>query len=190
MTSAASSSIIVCCWLIFLFYWLVSALAAKATLEKKSLLSSLSYRIPAVLGGLLLWGRRQPHPLNEVLLPRTELTQTAGVIVCIAGLLLAIWARRTLGGNWSSTVTFKQGHELVKTGPYRLVRHPIYSALLLMCLGSAIEIGRLRGVFALLLIGLCFWIKLQQEETLMLRHFPDQYPAYRKEVRALIPFVL
>ena len=124
------------------------------------------------------------------LTPRTDTTQIIGAAICLAGLLVTIWARRTLAGNWSSDVTFKQGHELVKAGPYRFVRHPIYTGLLLMCLGSALDIGRLRGWLGLVLVFVGFWIKLKQEETLMLQHFPDDYPAYRKQVKALVPFVV
>jgi protein-S-isoprenylcysteine O-methyltransferase Ste14 len=87
-------------------------------------------------------------------------------------------------------VTFKQDHELVKTGPYRFGRHPIYTGLLVMCLGSGIEIGRVRCLLSLVMVGIGFWIKLKQEEALMLRHFPNEYPAYQKEVKALIPFVI
>jgi len=78
----------------------------------------------------------------------------------------------------------------MRTGPYRLVRHPIYTGLLLMCLGTAVDIGRVRGWLGLGLVFIGFWVKLRQEEKLLLRHFPDTYPAYRKEVKALIPFVL
>ena len=120
----------------------------------------------------------------------TDWTLALGALICASGLCFTIWARRILAGNWSSDVTFKQGHELVKTGPYRFVRHPIYTGLLTMCLGTAIEIGRLRCGLALPLMAAAFWIKLKQEERLMLRHFPDQYPAYQKHVKALIPYVV
>lgn len=103
---------------------------------------------------------------------------------------MTIWARKILAGNWSSDVTLKQGHELVKAGPYRFVRHPIYTGLLLMCLGAAIDIGLLRAWLGVALVFVGFWIKLNQEETLMLRHFPDDYPTYRKQVKALVPFVI
>jgi len=96
----------------------------------------------------------------------------------------------TLGGNWSSEVALKQGHELVKTGPYRFVRHPIYTGLLLMCLGTAIVPGQLRSWLGFLLLCAGFWIKLKQEETLMLQHFPDEYPVYRRQVKVLIPFII
>ena len=81
------------------------------------------------------------------------------------------------------------GHELIQRGPYRYVRHPIYTGILTMCFGTAIEIGRLGGWLALPLVMFAFWIKLKQEEALMLRHFPDEYPDYQKQVKALIPFV-
>jgi protein-S-isoprenylcysteine O-methyltransferase len=108
----------------------------------------------------------------------------------VSGLFVTLWARRTLAGNWSSDVTFKQGHELVRTGPYRFVRHPIYTGLLIMSLGTAIENGRLHCWLSIILTGIGFWIKLTQEERLLLRHFPDQYPAYRQQVKALVPFVI
>jgi protein-S-isoprenylcysteine O-methyltransferase Ste14 len=185
-----SDSIILGCWIIFLGYWLVSAQRAKAVAEKQSLLSALAHRIPVGLGWWMLAYPGLPPPMNLVLIPRTDWALVTGVMVCVFGLFITIWARRTLAGNWSSDVTFKQGHELVKTGPYRFVRHPIYTGLLVMCLGSAIEIGRLRCWLSIVVVGLGFWIKLKQEESLMLRHFPDAYPVYQKRVKALVPFVI
>jgi protein-S-isoprenylcysteine O-methyltransferase Ste14 len=122
--------------------------------------------------------------------PHTDLSRAIAAVVCVCGLCVAIWARRTLAGNWNSTVTFKQAHELVKTGPYRFVRHPIYTGILLMCLGTAMKAGQLHCWLGALLIGVGFWIKLRQEETLLLRHFPDEYPAYRKRVKALVPHII
>jgi protein-S-isoprenylcysteine O-methyltransferase len=105
-------------------------------------------------------------------------------------LLVTIWSRRTLGGNWSSEVAFKQGHELVKTGPYRYARHPICTGLLLMCLGTAVAVGQFHSWLGLLILCVGFWIKLMQEESLLLQHFPTEYPVYRKQVKALVPFVI
>jgi protein-S-isoprenylcysteine O-methyltransferase Ste14 len=113
-----------------------------------------------------------------------------GAVICLFGLFVTLWARWTLAGNWSSDVTFKQGHELVRTGPYRFVRHPIYTGLLMMALGTAINAGRLRCWLGIVVVGIGFWIKLKQEERLMLRHFPEQYPAYQKQVKAIVPFVI
>jgi protein-S-isoprenylcysteine O-methyltransferase Ste14 len=139
---------------------------------------------------VLLVARRLPAPLDRVLIPRAIWTLAIGAATCVFGLVVTIWARRTLASNWSSVVEFKQGHELVKSGPYRFVRHPIYTGLLIMFLGTALEIGLLRCWLAVPLVIIGFWIKLRQEEALLLRHFPQEYPAYCKRVKALVPFVL
>lgn len=183
-------SIILGCWIIFLTYWLISALAVKRTAEPQSLLSAIAHRIPIGLGWFLLAYQGLPPPMNLVLMPRTDWARVIGVVVCVFGLFVTIWARYRLAGNWSSNVTFKQRHELVQTGPYQFVRHPIYTGLLVMCLGSAMEIGRLRCFLSLVVVGIGFWIKLKQEERLMLLHFPDEYLNYQRRVKALVPFVI
>jgi protein-S-isoprenylcysteine O-methyltransferase Ste14 len=188
--ATVSNSIIIGCWIIFLAYWLISARRVKTTAERQTRASSFAHRIPVALSYVLLMNPGLPPPLNLVLTPRTDWAHVTGAVVCVAGLFVTVWARRTLAGNWSSTVTFKQGHELIKAGPYHFVRHPIYTGLLLMCLGSAIDIGRLRGWLGLAAMFFGFWIKLKQEESLLLRHFPDDYPAYKKQVKAIVPFVI
>jgi protein-S-isoprenylcysteine O-methyltransferase Ste14 len=185
-----TNSIIATCWFIFLIYWLVSAARAKVTAERQSLESALAHRIPVGLSFVLLISRTLPPPMNQLIVPHTDFALMSGAAVCVLGLLICIWARRTLAGNWSSNVTFKQDHELVRTGPYRFVRHPIYTGLLAMCLGTGIESGLLRCWLALLLMGIGFWIKLSQEERLMLRHFPEAYPIYKKQVKALVPWII
>ena len=108
----------------------------------------------------------------------------------LAGAAFTVWARVTLGRNWSAEVTFKQDHELIESGPYALVRHPIYTGLIAMALGTAINYGRAIG-FALLL-ALCagVWWKAREEEKIMTAHFADAYTEYRERVPAIIPFVL
>ena len=184
-------SIIIGCWIIFIGYWAVSAFGQKPMAEQKSFLSSLIYRIPLSLGGLLLWFPRFHHPpFTWHLTPTTDLVRLIGAVVCVLGLVVTIWARRTLAGNWSSEVALKKGHELVKTGPYHFTRHPIYSGLLLMCLGTALVVGQLSSWLGFLFLCIGFWLKLKQEETVMLQHFPDEYLAYQKQVKALVPFLI
>jgi protein-S-isoprenylcysteine O-methyltransferase Ste14 len=185
-----SGPIIIGCWIIFIVYWAISAFGQKPMAEQKGFLSSLIYRIPLTLGGFLLWCPKFSGLLNLRLTPHTDLARVTGAVVCIFGLLVTIWSRWTLGGNWSSEVAFKKGHELVKTGPYRFARHPIYTGLLLMCLGTAIVVGQFHSWLGFLLLCIGVWIKLKQEETLLLQHFPDEYPAYRKQVKALVPFLI
>ena len=187
---AIASQIIVTCWCIFLVVWLVSAFRTKRTVEKQSLASALAHRLPIGLGWWLLILPKWSRTADWQVIPRTACFQLTGAVICIYGLVFTLWARRTLAGNWSSDVTFKQDHELIRAGPYRIVRHPIYTGLLVMWFGTAIQIGQVRGIFSLLLVTIGFWIKLNQEERLMMQHFPDAYPAYRREVKALIPFVI
>lgn len=181
--------IILGCWMAFLLYWIFSAFAVKATAERKSFVSSLPYRIPLVIGLFVVVKIRWFYPWNLSLTPHTLLTSWIGAAVCVIGLGITIWSRWTLAGNWSSDVRFKQGHELVQRGPYRFVRHPIYTGILLMCLAPPIQYGRLHHWLGTLIIWIGIWVKLKQEETIMLQHFP-QYAEYRKRVKALVPFVL
>jgi protein-S-isoprenylcysteine O-methyltransferase Ste14 len=113
-----------------------------------------------------------------------------GAALTAAGLLFTVWARVHLGTNWSGTVTLKRGHELITSGPYAFVRHPIYTGLLLAFLGSALARDEWRGVLALALVALALWRKLRNEERWMREQFGDAYSAYSKRVAALVPRVL
>ena len=178
------------CWITFIAFWIVSAWRVKAITERQSILSALIHRIPLGMSYYLMVAWHLPPPLNEPVTPHAGWARVTGDVLCVLGLFVTLWARRTLAGNWSSDVTFKLGHELIKAGPYQFVRHPIYTGLLVMCFGTAIEIGRVRGWLALPLMAIAFWIKLKQEERLLLRHFPNEYPVYQKQVKALVPFVI
>lgn len=188
--TTATGNIIIACWCIFVIVWLINAFRTKRTAERQSLPSALAHRIPVGVGWWLLLIPKLPEPMRRQVIPRTALSQIVGTAICVLGLILTLWARQTLAENWSSDVTFKQNHELIRTGPYRIVRHPIYTGLLVMILGTAIHIGQVRGGVSLLLVAIGFWIKLSQEERLLLRHFPDVYPVYQREVKALVPFII
>jgi protein-S-isoprenylcysteine O-methyltransferase Ste14 len=188
--ASAFNSIILVCWIIFLLYWVLNAWRVKATAEKQSRWSAMAHRIPLGFSYILLVNGYLPAPMNLSVTPHAAWAQAMGAIVCVVGLFVTLWARWTLAGNWSSDVTFKHGHELIRSGPYQFVRHPIYTGLLAMGLGTALDIGRLRGWLALPLMAVAFWIKLRREEGLLMRHFPEEYPAYRKQVKALILFAI
>lgn len=180
---------IACCWAALVGFWIICAFSTKRTVERGGF---VGYRLlaGAVVIALLLAGRL----LHES--PHSQLWHTSlavGLVsdaIVLAGTAVAIWARVTLGGNWSAEVTFKQDHELIETGPYALVRHPIYSGLLLMALGTAIHDGRALafGLFAALCAAL--WWKARQEERIVSRHFPQAYADYASRVPAIIPHIL
>ena len=186
----STSEIIITCWCIFFLVWLVTAAKAKQTVEMQSSASMLAHRLPVGFGWWLLLFPNFPGEFNRQIWARTEELKMAGAVICVCGLVFTLWARYTLAGNWSSDVTFKQNHELIRKGPYRYVRHPIYTGLLVMFAGTSLYIGQLRCLLGFPLVAIGFWIKLKQEERLLVRHFPEAYPNYRREVKALVPFIV
>ncbi len=183
------AQLFVACWVALGIVWLVARLFQKRIAERQDLWGSVSWLPLYLLGFVLLWlGVR--GPLATRILPPTTIIETAGLLLTVAGLVLAVWARIVLGANWSGTVALKKDHELILTGPYALVRHPIYTALILMYLGTVIAIGAASGLLGLLPFTVSFWIKLKAEERLMLKAFGKRYEAYKKEVKALVPGVL
>jgi protein-S-isoprenylcysteine O-methyltransferase Ste14 len=171
-------------WLLLIVYLTVSAFGAKRDTEEH-MPQRLGLMVAMIAAFLL------PHlsafrfvnfvPVNAVL-------SSIGAIITVAGMAILIWARQSLGSNWSQIVSTKQGHELVTSGPYRYVRHPMYTGGLLACIGSAIVVGD-GFVFLLILLGSIFLWRVGAEDTLLARQFPDEFPDYARRTRALIPFL-
>jgi protein-S-isoprenylcysteine O-methyltransferase len=144
----------------------------------------------AVALGLLFSPWMRQGPLGWRVIPDSAVCAAAALALTVAGVGVAIWARFCLGRNWSAIVELKQGHALVRRGPYRVVRHPIYAGFLTEMLGTAIGCGDL-GAFLGVAVGLAGWLaKAHLEERFLLAQFPETYGEYRRQVRALIPFVL
>jgi len=178
-------------WIIFFSYWLIAARNTKKTVYRQKLQGRVFIAIRlAVCFALVYLPALSAGWLGVSYIPRTMPSEFIGNIVCISGFFFAIWSRRALGTNWSGEITLKENHQLIQTGPYRLVRHPIYTGLILAWLGTAITLGEVRGLVALVIAFLGLWSKLKEEETLLLRQFPEEYPEYQEQVKALIPFVL
>jgi protein-S-isoprenylcysteine O-methyltransferase Ste14 len=187
-----SRAFIIVCWATAAVVWIVAAFGAKRTVEKRRWGWKRMALLLAVLVALVLL-RRTGLPLPDTrrsLWPYTPLVAVIADLLTLAGLVVTLWARVTLGGNWSGSVVLKEDHELVQHGPYRYVRHPIYSGLLLMVLGFVIFAGRLSTVVGFLVLFVGFWIKSRDEEQLLMDHFPRAYAEYRKRTRALVPFLL
>jgi len=175
------------CWLIFLLYWFVSSRSVKPTQEKVGGIGRYWHYVLLLLAVLLF--NIPVHPLTLSLISHSAVTGILSSVFAISGLAIAIAARRTLASNWSGSVTFKRDHELITRGVYWYMRHPIYTGVLLMFVGTAILVGTLGAVLGFLVLLFTFWFKLKQEEALMERHFPRDYPAYKERVKALIPYV-
>jgi len=175
-------------WIAWCLYWIISARDAKRTVRRESLASRASHVLPLVIGVLLVALPYVPSPLFATrILPRTLATYGVGVTLVFLGLAFAVWARRHIGSNWSGTVTVKEDHVLICTGPYAWVRHPIYTGLLAAILGTAVARGELRGVWALVLCTIAFVSKLRIEERWMRQVFGEEYERYSALVPALIP---
>lgn len=179
------------CWLVFVATWVIASVSTKRTVYRETSTQRLRYWVLLVIAYLLLfYGRRLPYPLNLNVVPHLAAMAWTAAVLCAIGLAFAIWARITLGSNWSGVVTLKEGHELVERGPYRFVRHPIYTGILTMFFATALAQGHLSGFAGTLLIFASFWIKLRDEEQLMVRQFTERYAAYQQRVKRIIPFVL
>lgn len=175
-------------WLAWLAYWWISSRGAKANQRCESFASRASHGLPLVVAAALI-ANRPFAVLAERLLPASLPVFVAGAAMVAMGLLFCVWARVHLGTNWSASVTVKQGHELVRSGPYGLVRHPIYTGLSLALLGTAVARGDVQGFVAVAIAVAAFWHKLRIEERWMQETFGDAYARYRAEVPALVPFV-
>jgi protein-S-isoprenylcysteine O-methyltransferase Ste14 len=127
--------------------------------------------------------------LDRQLFPVTIPIVLTGLLAVLMGVAFSVWARLMLGDNWSNRVTVKENHTLVRRGPYRIVRHPIYSGILLGMLGSALQRGGIRCFAGVLICGFSFWLKTQAEERFMVQSFGEEYLQYRRKVKALAPFI-
>jgi|SRR5215475_8033978 len=177
-------------WLTWLAYWMVAARNAKTDSRTEPLRSRAAHLVPLWAGvALLLYRHGKPAFLFARFVPDGPIAYWTGALLVAAGLAFSSWARQHLGGNWSGSVTLKQDHELIRTGPYAIVRHPIYSGLLTALLGTAIIIGQWRAIIGLVLIAAAFLRRVCIEERLMREIFADQHARYRAEVPALIPLI-
>jgi protein-S-isoprenylcysteine O-methyltransferase Ste14 len=178
-------------WIAFLLYWQLMAANVKATrrLEPASsrILRVVLFFIAIVL---LVWNSSPLAWLHLHIMPEGPWRFYLGLGLTLAGLLFAVWARVYLGKNWSRSVTVKQDHELITGGPYALVRHPIYTGLLTAFAGTAIAIGEVRALVAVVILFIALWMKLRLEEQWMRAQFGETYAAYSNRVAALVPFIL
>ncbi len=177
-------------WILFLIYWQIKAIGAKTTRRLEPATSRIVRLLVFVVVFALLWSNRIPLPwLYRQLWPSGLWPFWIGAAVTVGGLLFAVWAREHLGRNWSRSVTIKEDHELITSGPYAVVRHPIYTGILAGFLGMAIAISQVRGVIVCILIFVVFWFKLRMEEEWMRGQFGETYTTYAQKTAALVPYV-
>ena len=179
-----TSSIVASCWIIFFIYWLVSAFFVKKTVERyKGNLPALLGRLIIAFAVIVLVSLKDYSIIHFLISPTGPLSEASlitGAAITVIGLAIAIWARFTIGKNWSGQVTFKKDHELITRGPYKFVRHPIYTGLLTMMLGALLYFGSLLVLLLFISSAIGFAFKFKQEEKVMIKHFGKRYQDYMK----------
>jgi len=178
-------------WLVLAAFWAITAFSTKKSIRSEATASQL-YHALFITGVFALLFRRDMRigQLGVHVLPASAQVVSAGLLLTSLGVGFAIWARSTLGRNWSATVAVKEDHSFVYGGPYRVVRHPIYAGILLAMLGTATVYGEAGCFLAVVLAFVGWWLKTRREEEFMAQEFGEEYRRYQKNVKRLIPFVI
>jgi protein-S-isoprenylcysteine O-methyltransferase Ste14 len=175
-------------WAVFAMYWAIGALKTRPTAKKESFAARYGVMAIEVVGFYLLMdGDASIGVLGRHVVVRTFDLRAVGVALIWVGIGIALWARWHLGQYWSGRITIKEGHKLIRTGPYARLRHPIYTGLVLAATGTAMEIDRWRGVAAVCVILLGFWIKARREEALLTKEFGAEFDEHRRVTGFLLP---
>lgn len=180
-------------WLILLTYWFISGFSAKKAEHQEPFFKRIvQYWLPLIFAILLLGpGEWFGHSwLRENFIEHTNLVGITGLIISVLGAIIACASRYMLGKNWSLSVQRKENHQLVQDGIYKIVRHPIYTGLLLLFIGNAIIVGDYRAIIAVLIVFVSLWLKLKKEEKVLTETFGTKYTEYKNRTKALIPYLL
>jgi len=178
-------------WIAVGTVWAVGAILAKPAVRREPVAFRLTHLALMALGIWLIFSASARRgPLAWRFAPDAGPVEWFGFGLTLMGAAFAVWARLFLGGNWSAMVTIKKDHQLVRKGPYAVVRHPIYSGFLLGLFGTALAFGQISALVGLALGFVALWFKAQVEERFMVDRFGDEYARYRHDVKALIPYVL
>jgi protein-S-isoprenylcysteine O-methyltransferase Ste14 len=175
-------------WAVLAVYWLIAAFGRKRAQKREPAAERLVH-ILLMAGGFALLYSPDPRfgPLNHRFVPLSPLLGIAGILLAAVGVALAIWARAHLGKYWSGDVTIRQEHRLIRSGPYRFVRHPIYSGMLLALIGTVLAIGEYRAMvgFAVILLG--FIKKATKEESFLQIQFGAAFDEHKRHTGFFLP---
>ena len=175
-------------WIVFVLYWIVSAIRTRDTLQTESSASRYAILLIEIAGFVLLFRHSAGVGfLGERFMDRTLASAIIGSILSWVGIGLAIWARYHLAEYWSARITIKQDHQLIRTGPYARLRHPIYSGIILAAIGSAVVIDQWRCVLGVCLVLIGYCIKARKEETMLTQQFGDAFREHQTQTGFLIP---
>lgn len=180
------------CWILFLLWWLIRAIGVKPARARESVWARVSQAAVVALAYILITSRIG----REGILALSFMSDStradfapALTLLTVLGLGFAVWAREHLGRNWSARVTIKEGHELIRTGPYASIRHPIYTGILVAALASSLTVGRINALLGFVVLAVSFWFKSRKEERWMGGEFGEKYAEYRKVSGRFLPRV-
>lgn len=175
-------------WVAFAIYWLIAARTGKAAqTSESSLYRILRLFLLLVTFTLLFANWTGIGFVGQRFLPPTQSLAYVGFTLAIVGMAIAVWARVSLGQYWSDKVLLKIGHQLIRSGPYARMRHPIYSGVLLGVAGSALVVNQWRGVLAFVLLLANYSVKASREDKILARAFPEDFPEHKKQAGFLLP---
>ena len=175
-------------WFIWMIWWLAMAFFSKSTKRKESPAQRLEHLIPAILGFFLIFQEDFGAPwLARAIFPDQRGLMVFCVAVTIVGLLFSVWARLALGSNWSGSVTIKTGHQLIRQGPYRFIRHPIYTGMLAALLATAVAQRLLSGLLGFAVILFALYRKAKREESFLEQEFGPAFEEHQRQTGMFLP---
>ena len=176
------------CWAIWVLVWLFMAFFSKSTKRRESPGQRLEHVIPAMIGFFLIFREGFGSPwLTRAIFPDNPALMLACVALTILGLLFSVWARLALGSNWSGTVTIKANHQLIRRGPYRFIRHPIYTGMLAALLATAITQQLVSGILGLVVVSFALYRKALREESFLSQEFGDAFAEHQRHTGMFLP---
>jgi protein-S-isoprenylcysteine O-methyltransferase Ste14 len=175
-------------WFVWCIVWLLMAAWSKPSKRREFPWQRLEHVIPLLIGFLLIYNRRFAWSfLADRIVPQNDAVTVAGLALTVGGLIFAVWARIALGANWSGTVTIKTGHNLIRRGPYRWIRHPIYTGILGSMIGTVMLQGEVRAFLGFALMLLALYRKARREERFLSEEFGEGFAEHAKHTGMFLP---
>lgn len=175
-------------WAIWVILWLLMAFFSKSTKRRETAGQRLQHMLPIMFGFLLIFREDLGVPgLRRRIVPGNPALMLVCVGVTILGLLFAVWARLALGSNWSGTVTIKANHELIRRGPYRFIRHPIYTGMLAALLATVVTQRLVSGLLGFALVTFALYRKARREESFLAQEFGEGFAEHKRYTGMFLP---
>ena len=175
-------------WFVWAIVWLLMAAWSKPSKRREFPWQRLEHVIPLMIGFLLIYNHRCAwNFLADRIVPQNSVVAITGLLLTAGGLVFAVWARIVLGANWSGTVTIKSGHNLIRRGPYRWIRHPIYTGLLISLVGTLTLQGEVRAFLGFAFALFALYRKAKREEQFLSDEFGEGFAEHTKQTGMFLP---